>query len=649
MIMAGMGSRLRTALDSFRRCERGNFLMLFGLALIPLVLAIGVGVDLGRAYVVQSRLTSALDAAALAAATAPNPDRLAGAAEQNLIRDFATRVFWANYRTDFWGGGLDSSGLQFAFGAFNSTIDVSARAQMPTAIMALAGQNTVNVSASSQARRETTGLELALVLDVTGSMRSGNNYVALRNAATSLVNIVYGEGPSGYNNTGSNLFVALVPYAATVNINRARLETSHSATSSGRVRPQPSVANTASTNPRTGFPLYNASRIDWIRTADRPSIDPDGTYPPADPGHEIWSGCIEERRTTPTDYFGPNYTPSITITANAGQTFQIRYDNLQDTTYNARSDAHDLTDAPPSADAQRFRPYIYPWNAIDNRYVAADGSDPTYYLHADARPSGPPAPEGYTFSGTGANENHQRGPNLGCPNLSVIPLVSDRRQIVNAITNIQPWHRGGTMTNVGLAWGWRVLSPNWPHSAYWPEGAQSWTYSGSTYSLPLAYATARQFNMRKVIVIMTDGENQAYDYIGLQLDTDALSLGNDYGAYGRPDSTDSGFSWGATRNNLGVVMRTGSGSNGWEQTRNEARVVLDRRTAELCTRIKDEGVMIYTITFGDVDQQGRGLFYQCATRNLDGERLYFHAPNQAALQDVFEQIGDQLSNLRISR
>ena len=26
---------------------------------------------------------------------------------------------------------------------------------------------------------------------------------------------------------------------------------------------------------------------------------------------------------------------------------------------------------------------------------------------------------------------------------------------------MQPWHRGGTMANLGLAWGWRTLSPQW--------------------------------------------------------------------------------------------------------------------------------------------------------------------------------------------
>ena len=31
----------------------------------------------------------------------------------------------------------------------------------------------------------------------------------------------------------------------------------------------------------------------------------------------------------------------------------------------------------------------------------------------------------------------------------------------DALGELLPWHRGGTMANLGLAWGWRTVSPKW--------------------------------------------------------------------------------------------------------------------------------------------------------------------------------------------
>ena len=45
--------------------------MLFGLALIPIVLGVGVAVDYGRALMVRERMQSALDAATLAVGSWP--------------------------------------------------------------------------------------------------------------------------------------------------------------------------------------------------------------------------------------------------------------------------------------------------------------------------------------------------------------------------------------------------------------------------------------------------------------------------------------------------------------------------------------------------------------------------------------------------
>ena len=50
----------------FARNTKGNVAVLFGLALIPIMIAIGGAVDYGRALLVRERMADAADAAALA-------------------------------------------------------------------------------------------------------------------------------------------------------------------------------------------------------------------------------------------------------------------------------------------------------------------------------------------------------------------------------------------------------------------------------------------------------------------------------------------------------------------------------------------------------------------------------------------------------
>ena len=65
----------------------------------------------------------------------------------------------------------------------------------------------------------------------------------------------------------------------------------------------------------------------------------------------------------------------------------------------------------------------------------------------------------------------------------------------------------------------------------------------------------------------------------------------------------------------------------------------------MCTAMKAEGIIIYTLTFGAAPDAGtKDLFEDCAT-DLD---MYFHAASSSTLEQAFEQIADELSNLRIA-
>ena len=72
----------------FTRQQAGNIAVIVALSLIPVLIASGAVIDLGRAYMVKSRLSSALDAAGLAVGSSVSNDDLPGV---------LTRFFNANY------------------------------------------------------------------------------------------------------------------------------------------------------------------------------------------------------------------------------------------------------------------------------------------------------------------------------------------------------------------------------------------------------------------------------------------------------------------------------------------------------------------------------------------------------------------------
>ena len=99
--------------------------------------------------------------------------------------------------------------------------------------------------------------------------------------------------------------------------------------------------------------------------------------------------------------------------------------------------------------------------------------------------------------GVEADRNTARGPNLGCGS-PITALTPSKATIKAALTAMGPVHRGGTTGNLGLTWGWRTLSPQW--RGLW---------GGETPNThPLDYGTAF---MEKVVVILTDGNNQFHD------------------------------------------------------------------------------------------------------------------------------------------
>src|SRR5690606_5806360 len=153
--------------------------------------------------------------------------------------------------------------------------------------------------------------------------------------------------------------------------------------------------------------------------------------------------------------------------------------------------------------------------------------------------------------------------------------------------------------HAGVEWGFRVLSPSLPFS----EGR---SYSNAT---------------SKVMIVMTDGENTAYPNGNMNNSTF-------YGYYGYPYNK-----------RLGDVT--------WNTS--QLQKEMNARTVATCNNAKAQGIVVYTIGLevgSTSDPTGNTkMLKDCSS----GDGFWYFPTKSSDLITVFQNIANQLSNLRLSR
>lgn len=188
-------------LRRWRYARGGNFAIIFALSIIPILVALGAAIDLSRAYVVEERLRSALDAAGLAVGTDPSLTLA-------QMKTVAQSYFDANYPA----GQIGVPGT-VSVTSSNQVVTLSVSATMPTTVMSIVGKDSLTISASNEITREGKKLEVALVLDNTGSMSSSNKMTSLKTAAKNLITILQNSGAQP-----GEIKVAVVPFTVDVKV-----------------------------------------------------------------------------------------------------------------------------------------------------------------------------------------------------------------------------------------------------------------------------------------------------------------------------------------------------------------------------------------------------------------------------------------------
>lgn len=150
--------RISAWLTRFGRNERAAVALMFGVSVVPFIMAAGLALDYSRALDLKTEMQSALDAGALAAAAS----RSLTDAQRITLGETA---FAANFRSRFGVKAVPRITIA------NQTVRASAIAALPTSFMKLAGLAKMDVGASVEIRIPgQKNAEIALVLDYSDSM-----------------------------------------------------------------------------------------------------------------------------------------------------------------------------------------------------------------------------------------------------------------------------------------------------------------------------------------------------------------------------------------------------------------------------------------------------------------------------------------------
>jgi Flp pilus assembly protein TadG len=242
---AGIGQLVR------RFDNRGNVAIVVALAMGPMCVA-GLGaVDLARATNAKAELQDALDAAALAAArtASTNDAELKAAGDRFLAQNLSL------------GSDLELKSTDFKFGA-NGNVVASARLDLRPYIAGMLSNGIMALEAETEVVRASVKVEIALVLDTTGSMKDGTKLEDMKEAAKQFVTKM--EAAASKSVEPNSVKISLVPFSNTVRVDGATYRNATWIDQNG-ISPINNEIFTTSSGTQQGnrFTLFSALGVGW--------------------------------------------------------------------------------------------------------------------------------------------------------------------------------------------------------------------------------------------------------------------------------------------------------------------------------------------------------------------------------------------------
>ncbi len=186
--------------------RRGGVAPMFALGLVPVIGFVGAAVDYSRGNAARTAMQAALDATGLMLsrdAATMTPDQVSAAAVSYFTAQF-NRPETANIQVT---ATLSSPQA----GSF--TLHVEASGNVPTTFTKVLGQDKLDISSSADVAWGIKKLEVALVLDNTGSMAQSGKLTQLKSAAHNMLTTLQTAAKKP-----GDVKVAIIPFTTTVNV-----------------------------------------------------------------------------------------------------------------------------------------------------------------------------------------------------------------------------------------------------------------------------------------------------------------------------------------------------------------------------------------------------------------------------------------------
>jgi Flp pilus assembly protein TadG len=381
------------------RDECGAVLLKVTIALLPLLSVVGVALDLGHVLLAKQKLTNAIDAAAIAVGRHPE------LAEVEDVTALAQSFVQAHFPTKSAVGDL----VGFTVAATTKQVDVTATARVTLTFLPILGYNSIDVTVSSMVLRQLRKIELAMVLDNSGSM-AGSRMTALKSSANALVGALFGS-----ETTSEFVKIGLVPFTGAVNVGPGNFG--------------------ADWIDSTGLSVLHIEDVDL--PLGKTLFDLLGSLT-----NGTWGGCVRARLS------GYDLTDEP---PDAGETLFVPY----------------VAPNEPSGC------YVNGKFVLASKGTECTSLGGTYLDYANDYLGGvnivgltPQQNQRNWLAYNGKTiPIGTLGPNYNCPASPIQPLTNVKSTITSAITSMVA--SGNTVIPEGIAWGWRALSPGPPFT----EGA----------------------------------------------------------------------------------------------------------------------------------------------------------------------------------
>lgn len=194
--------------------RRGSVYAMMAASILPITGMIGGGVDFGRAYLVNSKLQMAVDAAAIAGVRAQQVDPATGDTSETWKT--VDKYLRANFPDEYMGYASATRQIAVARQDTSITVKLDVTGQLPTTFLKVMGIGTLPVTARATAEvgERTNAIEAMLVLDNTGSMK-GARMTSMKAAASDFIDIIYAN-----QDTAKDVAIGVLPYNVVVNVGR---------------------------------------------------------------------------------------------------------------------------------------------------------------------------------------------------------------------------------------------------------------------------------------------------------------------------------------------------------------------------------------------------------------------------------------------